>query len=60
MLLAQKVRFVEDDRYQVPFIAISQPTKSQSNSMSSVWFVILDLLKFKVERTVNLNLTNTE
>ena len=59
-LIAPKLRFVEDDRWLIPFVAIGTIYNKSLQNVTNVWFIILDLRTFKVTRTINLNLTYSE
>ena len=59
-LIAPKLRFVEDDRWLIPFVAIGTIYNKSLQNVTNAWFIILDLKTFKVSRTINLNLTYSE
>ena len=54
------MRFVEDDRWLVPFVAVSANYTKSVKVMTNAWFIIVNLKTFKVIRTINLNLTHSE
>lgn len=44
----------------MPFVALQTSKAQGTEKVTSIWFVMLNLKEFTVERTINLNLTNLE
>ena len=58
--MCPKVCSVEDDRWIMPFVALQTSKAQGTEKVTSIWFVMLNLKEFTVERTIDLNLTNLE
>ena len=58
-MMYQKVKIAEDDRWEVPFLAI-QPREVDTEIVRNLWFAVLDLKQMKVIKAVYVDITNLE